>query len=193
MSRFQHLGHSTFRIRFQVSNLISMHWKGPVCLKMPDSLSQTIGCFCNQSGNENKKQNYLTEYAFIDWKGVAQTEQYKGSNSWKEVIAQKEKSILMVMWNPWSHRVSTRLHPICPQTLRAFCLPNKTLPIDPYRVLSMSYPKYKRSCQTQLFVSIPLLPGPPFRVFSPSGCPFLPKPPLWGFRLAGCTFLYVYP
>ena len=126
---------------------------------------------------------------FIDWKvcgsnwAIQRKQFLKRGN-----CAQKEKSILMAMWNPWSHRVPTRLHPICPQTLLAFCLLNKTLPTDPYRGLSMSYPKYKRSCQTQLFVSIPLLPGPPFRVFSPPGYPFLPKSPFQVFDLPGVQF-----
>jgi hypothetical protein len=31
---------------------------------MQDSLSKISGCFCNQSGNEKQKQNYLTEHAF---------------------------------------------------------------------------------------------------------------------------------
>ena len=189
MSRLQHLGHSTFRIRFQVFHLINMHWKGPVCLKMQRFVIKIIGCFCNQNGNEKQKQNYLTEYAFYWLEKCGSNEQYKRKQFLKRGnCTQKEKSILMAMWNPWSHRVPTRLHPICPQTLRAFCLLNKTLPTDPYRVLSMCLNQSKRSCQTQLFVSIPLLPGPPFRVFSPPGYPFLPKSPLQVFDLPGVHF-----
>jgi hypothetical protein len=48
---------------------------------------------------KNKNKIIWLNMHSIDWKSVAQIEQYKGSNSWKEVIAHKrKKSILMAMW-----------------------------------------------------------------------------------------------
>jgi hypothetical protein len=108
--------------------------------------------------------------------------------------AQKEKIYPNGNVKPWSHRVPTRLHPICPQDFPHF-LSSEQDASD--RSLSEIIQVISQAQTIMLDAVVRFNPSFAWAAlsgFSPPGYPFLPKSPLWGFRLAGCTvFSFLIP